>query len=67
MTPIEGAATTLFAATSPRVWEERKEFAGAYLIPPGKIEVPVGNGGNDELAEELWATSERVVKAVLGR
>jgi hypothetical protein len=66
MMPMEGAMTTLFAANS-RVWTEKEQFSGAYLVPPGKIEVPVGNGNNDELAEELWLTSERVVREVLGQ
>jgi hypothetical protein len=66
MTPMEGAMNSLFAATSPTVWANKEVFGGAYLIPHGKIETPVGNGQNDELAQELWATSEAVVKEVLG-
>jgi hypothetical protein len=61
MNPMEGEMITLFAAIDPRAWAEKEKFRGAYLVPPGKIEIPVGNGSNDELAEELWATSERVV------
>lgn len=53
-TPMEGAMTTLFAATNSRVWTEKEMLGGTYLVPPGKVEVPVGNGNNDELAEELW-------------
>jgi hypothetical protein len=65
MTPMEGATTTLFAATSPKVYADKEAYKGAYLVPPGMIEEPIGNGQNDELARELWATSERVVKDVL--
>jgi hypothetical protein len=67
MTPMQGAMTTLFATTNPKVWDEKEKFGGAYLVPPGEIQVPIGNGRNDELAEELWATSERVIQEVLGR
>ena len=67
MTPMEGAMTTLFTATDSRVWAEKEKFAGAYFVPPGKVEVPVGNWNNDELAEELWPTSERVIRKVLGQ
>lgn len=67
MTPMEGATTTLFAATNPKVWTEKQAFGGAYLMPPGKIEEPVGNGSNDGLAKELWDTSERVVNDVLAK
>ena len=66
MTPMQGAITMLFAATSPSVWAEKEQFGGSYLVPPGKTEAPVGNGSDDELAQELWVTSERVVKDVLG-
>lgn len=65
MTPNEGANTILFAATNPVLWKEKDKFGGAYLVPPGKIEVPSGNGADDKLAEELWVTSERVVKKIL--
>ena len=65
MTPMEGAMTTLFATTNPIVWKEKEKFGGAFLMPPGNIEVPVGNGADDELADELWATSERTVNEIL--
>jgi hypothetical protein len=67
LTPIEGATTALFAATSPTVWAEREKYKGAYLIPPGLIEEPVGNGQDAKLARELWVTSENVVKDVLNQ
>jgi len=35
------------------------------LVPFGKIETPSENGRNAQLAEELWRTSESVVKRVL--
>lgn len=62
---MEGAITSLFAATSPQVWASRNSYGGAYLIPFGMVETPSENGQNAELAEELWKTSERVVKFVL--
>ena len=65
MDPQQGALNTLFAATNPQVWEEREKFGGAYLVPHGQIEEPVGNGANDELAEELWETCEKVVNDIL--
>ncbi|RDW87995.1 hypothetical protein BP6252_00027 [Coleophoma cylindrospora] len=65
MSPPDGALNTLFAATNPEVWEKKEKFGGAYLVPHGKIEEPIGNGANDKLATELWATSEEVLHDIL--
>jgi hypothetical protein len=67
LTPLEGAMTSLFAATSPVVWEEREKYGGEYLMPFGAVETPSEDAQNAELAEELWVTSERVVKEVVGK
>ncbi|KAI0360523.1 NAD-P-binding protein [Trametes cingulata] len=64
LTPTEGAYASVFAAASPRVKEERDKYKGAYLVPPGKIETPPApQAENKELAEELWATTEAVLKS----
>lgn len=31
--PVDGAMTSLFAATSSRIWEERERFGAGYLMP----------------------------------
>ncbi len=67
LTPAEGVATALFAATSPKVFAEKAIYKGAFLVPPGSIDPVVGYASDDELAHELWVTSERVVEAVLGK
>ena len=65
LSPAEGALTSLFAATSPKIWGEREKYGGAYLVPFGEIEIPGENALDKGLAEELWGTSEKVVKSVL--
>jgi hypothetical protein len=65
ISPAEGALTSLFAATSAKVWNEKEVYGGAYLMPFGKIELPSENAQNEELAEELWSTSEQVVRHIL--
>jgi hypothetical protein len=65
LSPPEGALTSLFVATSPKVWSEKEMYGGAYLVPFGKLETPSENAQNEALAAELWATSEQVVKSVL--
>jgi hypothetical protein len=65
LSPAEGAFRSIFAATRPKVWTEKETYGGAYLVPFGKFETPSENGQNAELAEELWKTTEEVVKSVL--
>ena len=65
LTPHQGALTSLFAATSPKIWASKNEYEGAYLVPFGKLETPSENAQNAELAKQLWKTSELVTKSVL--
>jgi len=65
MEPVEGAMTSLFAATSPKVWQERDRYGGAYLMPFGVVVEESENARDEHLAEELRVTSERVVNDVL--
>ncbi|KAI0144501.1 uracil phosphoribosyltransferase-domain-containing protein [Xylariaceae sp. FL1272] len=67
LTPAQGAITALFAATNPAVVAQREDYKGAYLVPPGAIEELTGDANDDDLARELWATSEHVVEAILGK
>ena len=48
LSPADGALTSIFAATSWKVWTE-KNNGGAYLIPLRKIEAPGETGNNAKL------------------
>jgi hypothetical protein len=68
--PIEkGSATSVFAAASKKVLEEREKgtYKGAYLVPYGKIgsssKWTKGELG-ERLARELWETTEKVLEEV---
>jgi hypothetical protein len=63
--PVEGAMTSLFAATMPEVWEQKSNYAGAYLLPFGVITEPSEDALNASLAKELWETSEKVIKDLI--
>lgn len=63
--PIDGAITSLFAATSSVVSQEKERYGGAYLEPFGKLVEPNENAGNEDLADQLWDTCEKVVKVIL--
>lgn len=65
MTPLDGAVTSLFAATSEVVWKERSVYGGAYLMPFGVVSEESANAKNAKLADELWKTSEVIVERVL--
>ena len=64
VTPEHAVATAIFAATSPKVAAD-PHFHGAYLAPSrtgAVIAKPTALAQNKELAQELWQTSEQVVK-----
>lgn len=62
--PHEGAYTSLFAATSPKVKQERPQYAGAYLTPVGVITQPSKEARDPQAAKDLWETTERIVAAM---
>jgi NAD(P)-dependent dehydrogenase (short-subunit alcohol dehydrogenase family) len=69
LTPLQGALTSLFAATAPEVQQDKSKYAGAYLMPFG---VPSPDDESQEakdptLAKELWATTEKIVAHILSK
>lgn len=64
LTPVQGAYTTLFAATAPRVRDDRKKYGGAYLVPYGGVAEPKKVANDPVAARDLWETSGRVVSAM---
>ncbi|KIJ34937.1 hypothetical protein M422DRAFT_212850 [Sphaerobolus stellatus SS14] len=67
MTPLEGATTPLFAATNPIIWGEKEKYEGQYLMPYGVVWETSENANNPALALDLWETSEKVLKDILGQ
>ncbi|KAF4615731.1 hypothetical protein D9613_012455 [Agrocybe pediades] len=60
----QGAYTSVFAAASPKVKLNREKYAGAYLEPVAKVGKPTKYGEDMRLAEELWETTESVLKEI---
>ena len=60
----EGGYTPAWAAASKKIHEERDEGAwkGAYVVPYGVKEEPSEDARRDDLARELWETTEMVLK-----
>ncbi|KZT56151.1 NAD(P)-binding protein [Calocera cornea HHB12733] len=62
ISPARGAHTPLFAATAPVVRARRREFAGQYLVPWGKVG-KVAKAADGEDGEALFRTSEDIVRS----
>lgn len=63
--PSRGALTSVFAATAPVVRDQPQLYGGAYLQPPGKLgRPPNADARSLELAEELWDTTERLLRDI---
>jgi hypothetical protein len=61
--PVDvGAYNSTFAAASPIVKEKPELYKGAYLVPVGKIAKPSPQALNEELATELRASTERILR-----
>jgi NAD(P)-dependent dehydrogenase (short-subunit alcohol dehydrogenase family) len=62
MTPLEGAMTSLYAATSPNA---PKKAAGKYMTPVAKVQAKADKFLNDKKGnQELWAWSENAMERV---
>ena len=59
MDVASGAYTSTFAAASLDVRKEADRYYGGFLVPMGKLTPPAAIAQNDELAQELWDTTER--------
>jgi hypothetical protein len=62
ISPHDGGYTPAWAAASRQVFEERDKYKGKYLIPYGVLEDASEDARREDLARELWDTTERVLK-----
>ncbi|KLO08438.1 NAD-binding protein [Schizopora paradoxa] len=62
LNPTQGAGTQVIAATTPEAKKNPEKYKGAYLEPMGKIVKLSKTGGNAALAQELWTTTEALLK-----
>ncbi|KAG8927034.1 hypothetical protein FRC00_002361 [Tulasnella sp. 408] len=65
LTPLQGAYTTLFAATSPKIKAEPAKYKGSYLNPFNRLAEVSVYAKDPKLAEDLWACSEEVAEICL--
>lgn len=62
--PEVGAYTSCFAAASPTVRDDPEKYKGKFMEPVGIITEPSEVAQRDDLAEELWETTERILKEI---
>ena len=58
----DGAGTPIIAATSPAIRAKAERYKGGYLVPMGKLSEPSKKAQDEDLAKELWETTERLLK-----
>jgi len=65
VTPAQGSYTSLFAATSPQVVENK--WTGQYFVPYGKLS-ETSKQGKDEVARDaLWEWTEETIQKILAK
>lgn len=62
VTPEVGAYNSCFAAASPLIRQHPEKYNAIYLVPVGVIQAPGKNAQRDDLARDLWETTENVLK-----
>ncbi len=62
ISPFDGGYTPAWAAASRAVAEDRRKYAGAYLVPFGVIEEASEDARREDLAKDLLATTDAVLK-----
>ncbi|KAG8905492.1 hypothetical protein FRC01_008326, partial [Tulasnella sp. 417] len=65
LTPLQGAYTTLFAATSSKIKAEPEKYKGSYVQPFNRLAEVGAYAKDKQLAEDLWACSEEVAEICL--
>lgn len=63
--PLEGATTALYAATSAEVRANAGLFGGAYVVPYGQIGKATKDGQDGNLAKTLWDVTGSIANATL--
>ena len=62
ISPHDGGYTPAWAAAARQVFEERDQYKGKYLVPYGTLEEASKDAQREDLARELWETTEKVLK-----
>jgi hypothetical protein len=58
----KGVYTSLFAAAGKKVKEEPENYRGAFLDPVAQLSKPSDDSLREDLADDLWGVTNRVLK-----
>ncbi|KAI0052751.1 NAD(P)-binding protein [Auriscalpium vulgare] len=61
MTAYWGGFTPAYAAAAREIADDRSKYKGQYLVPYGVIEKPSKDALRDDLAGQLWETTEQIL------
>lgn len=61
-TPAQGAYNSVIAAASPAVRADPKAYKAGYLMPIGKLATKTKTAQSEELAAELWTSTEMLLR-----
>lgn len=64
MTADVGSYTTVFAAAAKEVVADKAKWKGAYMQPIARFGKSSKMATSEELAKELWETTERILAQV---
>ncbi|KAI0959136.1 hypothetical protein AcW1_004052 [Taiwanofungus camphoratus] len=62
--PTKGAYSTVFAAAASEVRTRPEKYRGAYVVPPGKRGRESKQSQSQELAKELWDTTQKILQDI---
>lgn len=62
ISPHDGGYTPAWAAAARAVREEPEKYKGAYLVPYGVIEEASADARREDLAADLWRTTEQILE-----
>ena len=60
--PLDGGLNIVIPAIAPQVRNEPEKYRGVYLVPDGKIGVLSKTAEDEQLAKDLWTTTEKVLE-----
>jgi len=64
LTPEQGAYSPAFAAASPDVRADPKKYEGKFLCPIGVLTEVSKQADDQDLAKELWQTTDSVLESI---
>ncbi|KAI0052750.1 NAD-P-binding protein [Auriscalpium vulgare] len=62
LSPLDGGYTPAWAAAAKKIAENRGAYKGKYIVPFGLLEEASPDALREDLAADLWVTTERILE-----